>query len=330
MASWSSSENLGGTIGTDSDILVARSTDNGATWTAPAALNTNATTDTWGDAFPEVTTDGAGNWVAVWTSSENLSGTIGTDDDIFVARSNSAPDSDGDGIPDLLETCVGGVGIEIVNPETGNTATGTSGSCAAGFTVASGRIRVDFPAGTQVQGGGLNHMEITFAPGPPPKLEISGADLPIGQTKTVEMPIGGGVRVCIEDKPGALIDTIGAAACLDPPATPPTCPSGEIGIGIPTAGQSVMVTTRTPGCEDTTYTVTNLGDTDVRIEGLVHTALATTSGSVGGIAELPEVARTPLETDGSSVPGARLLASVAVAGALVLASAAWYTRRRRL
>jgi len=85
VAVWRSEEDLGGTIGTDSDILVARSTDNGATWTAPAALNTNAATDSEGDHHAEVTTDGGGNWVAVWYSFENVGGTIGTDADILYA-----------------------------------------------------------------------------------------------------------------------------------------------------------------------------------------------------------------------------------------------------
>ena len=35
------------------------------------------------DSAPQVTTDGAGNWVAVWSSDENLGGTAGTDYDIF-------------------------------------------------------------------------------------------------------------------------------------------------------------------------------------------------------------------------------------------------------
>jgi len=64
---------------------VARSTDKGATWTAAAPLNTNAATDSGGDEYPQVTTDGAGHWVAVWSSTENLGGTIGGDSDIFYA-----------------------------------------------------------------------------------------------------------------------------------------------------------------------------------------------------------------------------------------------------
>ena len=55
-------------------------------WTDPAALNTNATSDSGGDRDPQVTTDGAGNWVAAWESEDSLGGTIGTDEDILVAR----------------------------------------------------------------------------------------------------------------------------------------------------------------------------------------------------------------------------------------------------
>ena len=53
--------------------------------TAPVALNTNADSDERDDFRPQVTTDGAGNWVAVWQSTENLGGTIGNDGDILVS-----------------------------------------------------------------------------------------------------------------------------------------------------------------------------------------------------------------------------------------------------
>jgi len=115
LAVWFSDEDLGG-IGTDRDILVSRSTDNGATWTAPAALNTNAASDSGSDSLPRVATDGAGHWVAVWNSDDDLGGTIGTDADILVARStdngatwtapaalntNAATDSGGDLYPQV-------------------------------------------------------------------------------------------------------------------------------------------------------------------------------------------------------------------------------------
>lgn len=87
LAVWNSTDSLGGTIGTDYDILIARSVDDGATWSAPEPLNTNAATDSGHDTRAQVTTDGAGTWVAVWDSQDSLGGTIGTDRDILVARS---------------------------------------------------------------------------------------------------------------------------------------------------------------------------------------------------------------------------------------------------
>jgi hypothetical protein len=88
VAVWESNNTLGGTIGSDYDTFVARSTDNGGTWTAPAPLNGNAVTESRDDLFPQVATDGQGHWVAVWSSYNALGGTIGLDTDIHLARSN--------------------------------------------------------------------------------------------------------------------------------------------------------------------------------------------------------------------------------------------------
>ncbi len=87
MAVWGSTAAIAGG-GTDSDIIWARSTDNGATWTAPAAVNTNAASDSGADLRPGVATDGIGNWVVVWNSNSNLNST-GTDNDVYVARSSN-------------------------------------------------------------------------------------------------------------------------------------------------------------------------------------------------------------------------------------------------
>ncbi|MCB9849201.1 MAG: exo-alpha-sialidase [Phycisphaerales bacterium] len=87
IAVWDSYDDLGGTIGNDRDILYARSTDNGATWSTVAPLNTNAATDSGGDEFPQLTTDGAGNWIALWNTDDDLGGTIGTEGDILFSRS---------------------------------------------------------------------------------------------------------------------------------------------------------------------------------------------------------------------------------------------------
>ena len=51
--------------------------------------------------------------------------------------------------------------------------------------------------------------------------------------------------------------------------------------------------------------------------------------AVGGIAELPEVAGTPLETTESSDTSVVLIASVAAVNLLVIGGAAWYLTRRR-
>jgi len=116
VAVWESKESLGDTIGTDADILVARSSDDGATWTAPAPLNSNAASDTGQDQAPQLTTDAQGAWIATWHSRDSLGGTIGTDADILVARSmddgvtwtapaplntNAADDSEDDNSPQV-------------------------------------------------------------------------------------------------------------------------------------------------------------------------------------------------------------------------------------
>ncbi len=71
----------------ETDIVVARSIDNGATWSDPVALNANAATDAGNDIGPTIVTDGLGHWVAVWYSDDTLGNTLGNDFDIFVSRS---------------------------------------------------------------------------------------------------------------------------------------------------------------------------------------------------------------------------------------------------
>ncbi len=89
IAYWRSEENIGGTTGTDFDIVYATSDDNGANWSAAATLNSNATSDTESDSGPDIVTDGNGIWVAVWQSGDDLSSTIGNDVDILFARSTN-------------------------------------------------------------------------------------------------------------------------------------------------------------------------------------------------------------------------------------------------
>ncbi|MDH5566907.1 MAG: hypothetical protein OEY15_09600, partial [Myxococcales bacterium] len=98
---WSSNNPLGDTIGQDPDILVARSTDDGLTWTAPSPVNSNASADRDGttrplfidvDRSPCLAT-GQGVWIATWTAVNGLGDPKPrppfnpSNDDLFVARS---------------------------------------------------------------------------------------------------------------------------------------------------------------------------------------------------------------------------------------------------
>jgi len=85
VAVWESDDTLGGTVGPDFEIFVARSVDNGANWSLPTFLNTPATTDNGTDTNVDIATDGNGVWVAVWES--NAIGGAGTNFDILSARS---------------------------------------------------------------------------------------------------------------------------------------------------------------------------------------------------------------------------------------------------
>jgi Neuraminidase (sialidase) len=87
-AIWSSADSLGGSLGIERDILIARSTDAGASWSEPLPLNQNATSDLRDDWSPRLANNAADIWVAVWSSGDPLDGTIGFDSDLLLARSD--------------------------------------------------------------------------------------------------------------------------------------------------------------------------------------------------------------------------------------------------
>lgn len=88
IAVWASDDSLGGTIGSDDDILFSRSINNGATWSAPAALNNNAASDTGNDSAPFIIYSG-GKFVVVWNSTDRLGGSYPVDSDIMTASSTN-------------------------------------------------------------------------------------------------------------------------------------------------------------------------------------------------------------------------------------------------
>ena len=106
LVTWYSAENIGGNIGGDHDILIARSTDNGVNWSIPVALNESAFSDSRNDTDPHIATDANGRWIVAWSSFVNFEGT-GTDRDILYA-SGLGPDSDGDGLLDVHEVNIYG------------------------------------------------------------------------------------------------------------------------------------------------------------------------------------------------------------------------------
>jgi len=117
IAMWASNDNFGGTLADDYDAILSYSIDNGASWTPPTPLNSNAASDVGvpapglnerGDFDPHMASDSQGQWVAVWFTYDDLSGTIGTDGDIVVAAGFiGLLDTDQDLLPDAVETNTG-------------------------------------------------------------------------------------------------------------------------------------------------------------------------------------------------------------------------------
>jgi hypothetical protein len=104
---WMSRDSLGSTIGTDYDILGARSTDNGASWSDPELVNLNGDADGALDRFPAILTDGSGQWIAGWYSTDSLGGTIGSDYDMLFTRWSLALCDDADADLDGFTGCGG-------------------------------------------------------------------------------------------------------------------------------------------------------------------------------------------------------------------------------
>ena len=85
---WIIAWNSVGSLGRDQDILFVRSVDEGNTWSAPAALNTDAATDSGTEARPRLVADRRGNWMATWVSSNDLDES--DDGDIMMSTSADA------------------------------------------------------------------------------------------------------------------------------------------------------------------------------------------------------------------------------------------------
>ncbi len=86
VAVWHSENPLGSASLEEGDILFARSSDHGATWSAPAALNTDAAVDNaFIDDLPAIAANPSGTFVATWRRYTGVD--IGFDADILTATS---------------------------------------------------------------------------------------------------------------------------------------------------------------------------------------------------------------------------------------------------
>ena len=98
VVAWASEEPLDGSNGSDHDIIFARSTNDGGSWSNVAYLNNGAGNDSDEDEQPDIAAS-ASTWVVVWSSEKDAGNGDDVDTDIFFSRStnggaswsNSAP-----------------------------------------------------------------------------------------------------------------------------------------------------------------------------------------------------------------------------------------------
>lgn len=120
----------------------------------------------------------------------------------------------------------------------------------------------------------------------------------------------------------------------------PTCSAGNTITSPDTTddtGRAISVTVDAAGNPVVSYYDLTSGDLnilycgDIACSGEKPPTPVPTPLPVGGIAELPEIARTPLEAQAASGAGAALFAGIAavLAAVIALGGAAWYARRRR-
>lgn len=90
IAVWQSYELLDGDDGLDKDIHFSRSFDNGITWSAPAALNSNASIHNVEDFAPRMAIDPTGSIIVVWQSHPT---NFSSESDILYSKSDDFGDT---------------------------------------------------------------------------------------------------------------------------------------------------------------------------------------------------------------------------------------------
>jgi hypothetical protein len=135
IVAWHSNDLLNGTDSPDTNLLVARSDDFGASWTDAEFLNTIAMANTGHDQAPKIFSDGGGNWLAAWYSEDTLGGTLGGEGDILFTRfilpdCNANATADGSDIRDgVSEDCDGNGKPDECDPTTDGDGDGRRDAC---------------------------------------------------------------------------------------------------------------------------------------------------------------------------------------------------------
>jgi hypothetical protein len=166
-------------------------------------------------------------------------------------------DADNDGLTDDFESGFGGSGVTV----SGAGSTSSTGDAESGSTITADDVTVTLPPGTTASTPD-SEISITVL-ADPPAAALSGIVLPPGETKSLTIPIGGKNAICIDDSAAATIESVATGVCASP----------KVEIGVPAAvGDS---NTANP------YVVTRTSDTHVRVDGLMHSAIAMVNGVSG-------------------------------------------------
>jgi hypothetical protein len=176
-------------------------------------------------------------------------------------------DADCDDIPDHVEAAVGGSGID---PAAGTSVLSATlhADAAIDLVLASpltpGSSAVHLPPGTAA-GATPILLEFGVDAASGAFVAVHGAQLSAGRAKSIAMPVGSGSYVVLNDAPGAT----GASLASAPRASRfeiPECPCP--------ASTSVNLDGGT-----TAYTITRVDGGNVRVSGLLHSAVGVTSAS---------------------------------------------------
>ena len=127
LATWVSHHPVGAGDALDSDILVAGSTDLGATWSAPALLDGSMSDDEASDVHVSLAATGDGQWLAGWERTDFSSPPGLATDNLMIAAADATC---GNGQAEIGESCDDGQRIDDDGCDSNCTASGCGNGIA--------------------------------------------------------------------------------------------------------------------------------------------------------------------------------------------------------